>query len=67
MLGERALSKDFCPDFCTDPYMHRIVYAESHVNVARMHAYIALTKVLRIATAIALLLCANLRLVRLPV
>ena len=66
MLGERALSKDFCPDFCTVPYVHRIVLTEPPVVAPRMHAAFALTTVHRIATAMVLLLVACLRLVRLP-
>ena len=66
MLVEHVLSKDFCPDFDTVPCVDCNVFAASHVDVARMHAAIALTKVHYIATAIALLLVACLRLVRLP-
>ena len=66
MLVEHALSINFLPGFCTVPCVHRHVYVPPLVNVARMHAYIAVTKVHCIATAMVLLLCACLRLVRLP-
>ena len=66
MRVEHVLSKDFLPGFCSGPLVHRIVYVPPHVNVARMHAYLAVTKVHCIATAMVLLLVACLRLVRLP-
>ena len=66
MLVERVFSINFLPGFCTVPCVHRHVYVPPLVNVARMHAYIAVTTVLRIATTMVLLLVACLRLVRLP-
>ena len=67
ILVEPVFNVNFLPGFDRDPLVHRVVLAPPLVNVLRMHGAFALATGLCIAMAIALLLGACLRLVRLPV